>query len=119
MRTAVRGVDVYEINGPLGFDALATFKRVIDSIAERPRAIILRMGRVLAIDDRGLRTLAEIVRRFRREGTRVILCELHARPRVAIERCSIMGDVGEENVTESLAAAVALAAVALARGTSR
>jgi hypothetical protein len=75
MRTAVRGVDVYEINGPLGFDALATFKRAIDSIAKRPR--------------------------------------------LAIERCPIMGDVGEENVTESFAAAVALAPVALARGASR
>jgi SulP family sulfate permease len=108
-RGAGRGVDVYEINGPLFFGAAAAFKQALGDMASRPRVIILRMGRVPAIDATGLRTLADIVRRFRRDGTLVILAELHAQPREALERSPVMDDVGEENIADSLDTAVAMA----------
>ena len=85
-----RGIQIYEINGPLFFGAAAAFKEALSDIAQRPRVIILRMGRVPAIDATGLRTLADIVHRFRREGTLVILSELHPQPRVALERSPVM-----------------------------
>ena len=104
-----RGIQIYEINGPLFFGAAAAFKEALSDIAQRPRVIILRMGRVPAIDATGLRTLADIVHRFRREGTLVILSELHPQPRVALERSPVMDDIGEENVAGTQADAVALA----------
>jgi MFS superfamily sulfate permease-like transporter len=61
--------------------AATAFKQALSDIASRPRVIILRMGRVPAIDATGLRTLADIVHRFRRDGTLVILSELHPQPR--------------------------------------
>jgi sulfate permease, SulP family len=103
---AIEVVEVYEINGPLFFGAAASFKHALSEIARRPRVIILRMGRVPAIDATGLRTLADIVHRFRHEGTLVILSELHAQPHQALTRSPVMDDVGEENITASLAAAV-------------
>ncbi len=108
-RAAGRGVAVYEIHGPLFFGAATTFKQALSDIAKRPRVIILRMGRVPAIDATGLRTLADIVHRFRREGTLVILTELHAQPRQALERSPVADDVGPENIAPSLAAGVELA----------
>ncbi|HXB23613.1 MAG TPA: SulP family inorganic anion transporter [Gemmatimonadaceae bacterium] len=104
-----RDIQIYEINGPLFFGAAAAFKEALSDIAQRPRVIILRMGRVPAIDATGLRTLADIVHRFRREGTLVILSELHPQPRVALERSPVMDDIGEENVAGTQADAVALA----------
>jgi SulP family sulfate permease len=104
-----RGIQIYEINGPLFFGAAAAFKEALSDIAQRPRVIILRMGRVPAIDATGLRTLADIVHRFRREGTLVILSELHPQPRVALERSPVMDDIGEENIAGTQADAVALA----------
>jgi SulP family sulfate permease len=104
-----RGIQIYEINGPLFFGAAAAFKEALSDIARRPRVIILRMGRVPAIDATGLRTLADIVHRFRREGTLVILSELHQQPRVALERSPVMDDIGEENIASTQADAVALA----------
>ncbi|HZS57750.1 MAG TPA: SulP family inorganic anion transporter [Gemmatimonadaceae bacterium] len=106
---AGRGIDTYEINGPLFFGAAAAFKQALGDIAKPPRVLILRMGRVPAIDATGLRTLADIVRRFRRDGTLVILSELHAQPRQALERSPVMDDIGEENITDTQAAAIALA----------
>jgi sulfate permease, SulP family len=106
---AGHGIQIYEINGPLFFGAAAAFKQALSDIANRPRVIILRMGRVPAIDATGLRTLADIVHRFRREGTLVILSELHAQPRQALERSPVMDDVGEENIADSQTAAVQLA----------
>lgn len=106
---AGRDVQVYEINGPLFFGAAAAFKQALGDIAQRPRVIILRMGRVPAIDATGLRTLGDIVHRFRREGTLVMLCELHEQPRLALERSPVMDDVGEENIAPTQTAAVALA----------
>ena len=104
-----RGIQIYEINGPLFFGAAAAFKEALSDIAQRPRVIILRMGRVPAIDATGLRTLADIVHRFRREGTLVILSELHPQPRAALERSPVMDDIGEENIAGTQADAVALA----------
>jgi MFS superfamily sulfate permease-like transporter len=43
--------------------------------------MILRMGRVPAIDATGLRRLADLVHQLRPEGTLVILSELYAQPR--------------------------------------
>jgi SulP family sulfate permease len=104
-----RGIQIYEINGPLFFGAAAAFKEALSDIAQRPRVIILRMGRVPAIDATGLRTLADIVHRFRREGTLVILSELHPQPRAALEQSPVMDDIGEENIAGTQADAVALA----------
>jgi SulP family sulfate permease len=106
---AGRGIQTYEINGPLFFGAATAFKEALSDIASRPRVIILRMGRVPAIDATGLRTLADIVHRFRRDGTLVILSELHPQPRQALERSAILDDVGEENIANDQATAVQLA----------
>jgi sulfate permease, SulP family len=106
---AGRDIQIYEMSGPLFFGAATAFKQALSDIANRPRVIILRMGRVPAIDATGLRTLADIVHRFRREGTLVILSELHAQPRHALERSPVMDDVGEENIADSQTMAVQLA----------
>jgi sulfate permease, SulP family len=106
---AGRDIQIYEINGPLFFGAAAAFKQALADIAQRPKVIILRMGRVPAIDATGLRTLGDIVHRFRRDGTLVVLSELHTQPRQALERSPVLDDVGEENIAGSQTAAVALA----------
>ncbi len=103
------GVDVYEISGPFFFGAAAEFKEAVSRIARRPKVMILRLGRVPVIDSTGLRVLADIVRRLRREGTLVILAELFEEPRAALARSAVIDEVGEENLTPTFAAAIALA----------
>jgi sulfate permease, SulP family len=104
-----RGVQIYEIAGPLFFGAAAMFKEALGNISKRPSVLIIRMGYVPVVDATGLRTLADIVHRSRHEGTLVILCELHEQPAEALKRSTVLDDVGEENLAPSLAAAVSLA----------
>jgi sulfate permease, SulP family len=104
-----RGVQIYEIAGPFFFGAAATFKDAIGRIGKRPDVLIIRMGKVPVIDSTGLRTLADVVHRSRRDGTLVILCELHEQPAEALTRSTVMDDVGEENLAPTLVAALTLA----------
>jgi SulP family sulfate permease len=103
------GVQVFEIAGPLFFGAAATFKDAVGRVGKRPSVLIIRMGKVPVIDSTGLHTLSDIVHRSRRDGTLVILCELHEQPALALERSTVKEDVGPENMTETLGGALSLA----------
>ena len=92
------GVEVYEITGPFFFGAAEMFKERLSQIAGKPRVLIVRMRHVPAIDSTGLHALRDLVRRSRREGTLVLLADVHAQPVVALERSGFLYEIGEENV---------------------
>src|SRR5207245_2754979 len=56
------------------------------------------MRHVPAIDSTGLHALRDLVKRSRRDGSLVILSDVHAQPVVALERSGLYDEVGEENV---------------------
>jgi SulP family sulfate permease len=96
------GVEVYEISGPFFFGAAETFKDRLSQVAGKPRVLILRMRHVPAIDSTGLNALRDLVRRCRKEGTYVLLSDVHAQPVVALERSGLYADLGEPNVTGNI-----------------
>jgi sulfate permease, SulP family len=97
-RAVPAGVQVYEIAGPFFFGAAEMFKSRLDTVAGSPRALIIRMRHVPAIDSTGLHALRDLVRRARRDGTLVILSDVHSQPVVALERSGLYVELGEENV---------------------
>ncbi|HEV2670707.1 MAG TPA: STAS domain-containing protein, partial [Gemmatimonadales bacterium] len=97
-RTVPAGVQVYEITGPFFFGAAEMFKDRVGRIAGKPKVLILRLRHVPAIDSTGLHALRDVVQRSRREGTLVILSDVHAQPVVALERSGMYDELGEENV---------------------
>jgi sulfate permease, SulP family len=97
-RVVPAGVEVYEINGPFFFGAAETFKERLGGVAQRPKVLILRMRHVPAIDSTGLHALRDLVRRSRRDGSLVILSDVHAQPVVALERSGLYDELGEQNV---------------------
>ena len=101
-RTVPDGVEVYEITGPFFFGAAEMFKDRIARIAGKPKVLILRMRHVPAIDSTGLHALRDLVRRSRREGTLVVLADVHSQPVVALERSGFLYEIGEENVTGNI-----------------
>jgi SulP family sulfate permease len=92
------GVQVYEITGPFFFGAAEMFKDRVSRIAGKPKVLILRMRHVPAIDSTGLHALREVIRRSKREGTLVLLSDVHAQPVVALERAGLYEELGEENI---------------------
>jgi SulP family sulfate permease len=97
-RVVPEGVEVYEINGPFFFGAAEMFKDRLGRIAGRPKVLILRMRHVPAIDSTGLNALRDLVARSRRDGSLVILSDVHTQPVVAIERSGLFEELGEENI---------------------
>jgi len=92
------GVDVYEIRGAFFFGAAELFKDTLQQVARRPKVLIVRMRDVSMLDATGLRALRDVVRRSRSERTLVLVAEIHAQPREALERSTVMADLGADAI---------------------
>jgi SulP family sulfate permease len=97
-RVIPEGVQVYEITGPFFFGAAEMFKDRVGRIAGKPKVLILRLRHVPAIDSTGLHALRDVIRRSEREGTLVLLSDVHAQPVVALERAGVYDELGEDNI---------------------
>jgi SulP family sulfate permease len=104
------GVQIYAIDGPFFFGAAEKFKETLTQVAGNPRAVVLLMRNVSAIDSTGLRALDEVIKRFRAGGTGVVLVGVHAQPMVAIARAGLVDLLGEENLVGTIDEALARAA---------
>jgi len=108
-REVPAGVEVYEINGPFFFGAAEKFKDTLASVSRKPKVLIIRMRNVPAIDSTGMHALADLIHRTRKEGTRVLLSDVHAQPLVALSRSDLLEELGEDNLYGDVDAALACA----------
>jgi len=97
-RSVPNGVEVFEINGPFFFGAAEQFKDTLNQVARKPKVLIIRLRDVPAIDATGLHALQELARRSRREGTLLVLSDVHAQPMFALVRSDILPEIGEANL---------------------
>src|SRR5499427_8669922 len=98
-------VEVFEISGAFFFGAAEAFKEALGQIAGRPWVIIIRMRDVSLLDSSGLHALQEVVRRFRRDRTMVLLAEVHAQPLAVIEASELFHEMGDDifmNIDDAL-----------------
>ena len=95
-RTIPDRVEVFEISGAFFFGAAEAFKEALGQIASKPWVIIIRMREVSLLDSSGLHALQEVVRRFRRDRTMVLLAEVHAQPLAAIQRSELFREIGDD-----------------------
>ena len=108
-RRVPAGVEVYEIDGPFFFGAAEKFRDTLMEVARKPKVLIIRMRNVPAIDSTGLRAFTELVHRSRKDGTLVILSDVHAQPMMALARSELLDEIGEDyllgNIDDALNAA--------------
>ncbi len=112
-----RGIEIFEINGPLFFGATSAFRETMGQVAGRPRVLILRMRQVSVLDATALHTLADVARRSRKDGTLLLLSGVRPEVRETLLG-SFAGDViGEQNILAQFSQAVERArdVVSLAR----
>jgi SulP family sulfate permease len=108
-RSVPKGVEVYEINGPFFFGAAERFKDTLARVAQKPKVLIIRMRYVPAIDSTGMHALKDLVHRSRGDGTLVLISDISAQPRMALERSAVFDDIGEECIFATLDDALAAA----------
>lgn len=93
-----RGVEVFEINGPMFFGATTAFRETLGQVSGRPRVLILRMRNVPVLDATALHTLADVAKRSRRDGTHMLLSGVQPEVRETILRSAAGTVIGEENI---------------------
>jgi len=97
-RTVPDGVEVFEINGPFFFGAASKFKEQLKIVENPPKILIIRMRNVPAIDATGLQILKELHLDSRKNGTHIILSDVHTQPLYAMTQAGIFDLYGEENI---------------------
>jgi SulP family sulfate permease len=108
-RVVPRGVEVFEIQGPLFFVAIERFKDALRRVQANPRVLILRMRSVHTVDATGLHALEDLCERTRREGGTMLLTGVGPEPLAAMERSGLLDRLGRENVMRDIDAALARA----------
>lgn len=104
--TLHKGVEVYEINGPLFFGAAHKFKDAMLRVERTPKVLILRMRHVPTIDASGVNSFREFIKGMQGRKTKIILCGVQPRVQEALEKARILFLVGKKNVCAAMAAAV-------------
>jgi SulP family sulfate permease len=83
-RSLPQAVDVYEVQGPLYFNALDKYRGLLSRFT-LPKVMILRLPQVMDIDASALHVLVEFRRECEARGTLLLLSEV--RPRVLKTLC--------------------------------
>jgi SulP family sulfate permease len=113
-RAIPKGVQIYEIDGPFFFGAAEKFKETLGSIGPAPIVLILRMRRVGLLDATGIALIRELVKKGKRDGTTLILSDVHAQPMLAMTNSHMLDVVGEANFVGDITEALARAKVIIA-----
>jgi SulP family sulfate permease len=107
--SADRGIVIYSIDGPFFFGVAEKLERTLKHIQRPATTLILRMGNVPFVDATGMFALEELIADFRRDGAAVLLAEVRPNVHVKLTRSGVIASLGEDNVFETLAQALALA----------
>jgi SulP family sulfate permease len=103
------GVEVYEINGPFFFGAAEKFKDTLAEVSKKPKVLIIRMRNVPAIDSTAMHALQDLIRRTRKDRTKVLLSEVHAQPLTALGRSDMLDEIGEDSLYPNIDTALGAA----------
>ncbi|WP_165313497.1 SulP family inorganic anion transporter [Vibrio ziniensis] len=93
-----RELAIYALDGPFFFAAAETFERVMTSIQETPKILIIRLRWVPFVDITGLQALEEIIENFHHRNVTVLISGANPRVTQKLSRAGIIHLVGENNV---------------------
>lgn len=101
-----KGVDVYEISGPLFFAAAQSYKEALKEIAADSKVLILRMRHVPFIDSTGLRDFQEVIRDFRIRKVTIVLSGVPPKVRKTLVNCGLAAEIGNDLICDNFGDAV-------------
>ena len=107
-----KGVEVFEINGPMFFGAAYKFKDAVTIAGRPPEVLIIRMSNVPVIDATGIQTLKEVTNAMTKAGTKLILSEVRSEQVMSeLKSSRLQFKIGKANITATLDQAKERAAV--------
>jgi len=103
------GIEIFEINGPFFFGAADKFRDTINQMKRRPKALILRMRFVPAMDATGLSALEDLLRKAKKSKMEIIFSGVHAQPLKVMKESGVIKMVGEDHFFWDIKTSVAFA----------
>jgi len=91
-----RGVEAFQISGPLFFAVASRLDEVLNQFATPPFVFIVRMRLVPLIDSSGVTALRQMLKRCGASGTRVILSGLREQPRSILTSMGLLPDADRQ-----------------------
>ena len=104
-----KGVEAYQIGGPLFFGAANRLDNLLDQFFEPPKVLILRMRLVPVIDASGVHALKKLAERCHRQGIVLIVSGLQAQPNRVIAKMRLEEHPGELHFVSNFERALKLA----------
>ncbi|GLI08166.1 sodium-independent anion transporter [Paenibacillus tyrfis] len=100
-------IAIISVEGALFFGAGTLFEKSISgTLDERPKIVILRLGKVLFMDTTGESYLAGVVRDIVRQGGVVLISGLQSQPRDVLKRTGLDELIGKEHFFEHTGEAI-------------
>jgi SulP family sulfate permease len=99
----------YKLSGSLFFGAANKLENLLLMQDGHPDVVILEMDRVISLDTTGLDILQTLHRNLQKRGAHLILCQLGSQPGSIVFRSGFLDRLGDDNITATLAEAVARA----------
>jgi SulP family sulfate permease len=109
-----RGVMLYEVNGPLFFGAAESAMDAFKAIGTRPKALILYLGAVPAMDVTGLVALESALLRLKQQNVFCIIANPRPQPLSVLQKAGVHDQPGRLSIVPTLDEAVAVANAHLA-----
>ena len=97
-----KGVELYEVNGPLFFGASHKFRETIKVMSKNPKILVIRMRHVPVIDATGLQNLKETIKQMHGSKTTVILSGVQPLIFKELEKSGVVHLVQKENVLSNI-----------------
>ena len=104
-----KGVEAYQIGGPLFFGAANRLDSLLDQFFEPPKVLILRMRLVPVIDASGVHALKKLAGRCHRKGIVLIISGLQEQPNRVIAQMRLDEHPGQLHFASNFDRAVKLA----------
>ncbi len=102
-------IEIFEIIGPMFFAAAEKFKVALTRINRTPKILIIRLREVNYIDATAIRALEDVLFKFKKDGTRVVLSGVRLELMVILEKSNMVEKIGKENIFSHLNEAIAFA----------
>ncbi len=102
-----KGVDVFEIKGPLFFGAAFKFKDAMKIIEEPAKVLIIRMRNVPVIDATGIQILKDVNKEVKADGTKLIITEVNSEQvMMELKKARLVFQIGKANITDTFEKAI-------------
>lgn len=103
-----KGIEIFEINGPLFFGASSFFQENLAVLETKPKVLVLIMENVPVFDATGLYTLERIIAGSNKNGTTTIIVGLDKQPYRVLKKSKLYLLLGEKQLCKDMKQALAL-----------